>query len=89
MHQDSLSNVHFDFEHVPDTVRDEIQEALACLSVAAYNGFAALCRRSIQAISTDLGADATSRVQNQINQMAELSDLDEELKELASGRAGA
>jgi len=73
----------FDFEHVPMSVKKEIEEALDCLSVSAYNGFAAVCRRSVQAISTDLGAQASSRVKTQIDEMAELAGLDDEIKELA------
>lgn len=74
---------NFDFEHVPDDVRKEIEEALDCLSVSAYNGFAAVCRRSIQAISTKLGANATSRVKQQIENMIEISGLGDEWKEIA------
>ncbi len=73
----------FNFEHVPESVKKEIEEALDCLSVNAYNGFAAVCRRAIQAICTDLGADATSRVKSQINEMASLTGLDDDLKQLA------
>lgn len=73
----------FNFEHVPKSVKKEIEEALDCLSVNAYNGFAAVCRRSIQAICTDLGADATSKVKKQINEMVSLTGLDDNLKELA------
>jgi hypothetical protein len=84
----------FDFDSVPDPVRKEIEEALDCLSVNAYNGFAAVCRRSMQAISTNLGADATSRVQHQVENMLEIADLDDEWKEitkqiLLSGHDGA
>lgn len=84
----------FEFEHVPDSVTKEIKEALDCLSVSAYNGFAALCRRSIQAICTDLGAGATTQVKKQIEEMIELTKLDDEWKELAfqimlSGHNGA
>lgn len=73
----------FDFEYVPDPVKKEIEEALDCLSVNSFHGFAAVCRRGVQAISTDLGAKASSRVKKQIEEMAELAGLDEELKELA------
>ena len=84
----------FDFEHVPDSVREEIEEALDCLSVNAFNGFAAVCRRSIQVICTDLGADATTRVKNQIEDMMRITGLEDDWKELAfqimlSGHDGA
>ena len=64
----------FDFSHVPNEVKSEIEEALRCLSVRAFNGFAAGCRRAIQATCTNLGADSTSRVKKQIKEMVELPD---------------
>lgn len=84
----------FDFEHVPDLVKKEIMEGLACLSVGACNGFAAVCRRSIQAICTDLGAAATTKIKDQISEMIRLTGLDPEWQELAiqimlSGHDGA
>lgn len=73
----------FSFEFVPDAVKKEIEEALDCLSVAAFNGFAAVCRRATQAICTNLGAKARSKVENQIREMIELTRLGEDWKELA------
>jgi hypothetical protein len=74
----------FEFTHVPDTVKKEIEEGLNCLSLNAYNGFAALCRRTIQAACTALGAEGTTKVQAQIKEMAELTGLDEETKSIAT-----
>jgi hypothetical protein len=84
----------FEFGHVPEPVKKEIQEGLDCLSVSAYNGFAAMCRRTIQSACTSLGAQGTTKVQAQIKEMAELAGLDEETKTLAyeimlSGHDGA
>ena len=76
------ARVPFDFSHVPVVVREEIEEALDCLSVSAFSGFAALCRRSVQAICADLGADATTRVKKQFTEMIELAGLDDEWNEL-------
>lgn len=73
----------YDFEHVPELVRKEIMESLACLSIGAYNGFSAVCRRSIQAICTDLGTAATSKVKDQIKEMIRITGLDLEWEELA------
>jgi hypothetical protein len=50
------SREQFDLSHVPPAVATEINEALDCLSVHAYNGFASLCRRAVQAMCTNLGA---------------------------------
>lgn len=73
----------FDFAYVPESVKVEIEEALDCLSVGSLNGFAAVCRRAIQAACTDLGAEASTRVKRQIDEMAKLSGLDDEMKDLA------
>ena len=73
----------FELEHVPEPVAREIREALDCLRVRSYNGFAALVRRATQALCTDLGATASTKVQHQITEMAEMSGLDETDVELA------
>ncbi|MGA9365797.1 MAG: DUF4145 domain-containing protein [Bacteroidota bacterium] len=73
----------FDFEHVPKEVRKEIEEALDCLSVNAFNGFAAVCRRAVQALCVNLGTEATTRVEKQIEEMVEVTGLGTEWRELA------
>lgn len=73
----------FEFAHVPAEVEREIREALDCLSVNSYNGFAAMSRRAIQAICTNLGANASTKVKAQIEEMVTLTDLDNEWKKLA------
>jgi Domain of unknown function (DUF4145) len=73
----------FDFAHVPDSVKKEICEGLDCLSVNAYNAFAAMCRRAVQSICTSLGAEGSTKVQAQITEMAELIELDAEGKKVA------
>lgn len=72
----------FNFDFVPEEVRSEIEEALNCLSVNAYHGFAALCRRVVQAIATDLGAGATDKIKKQAGEMILMAGLDDEWKEL-------
>lgn len=71
------------FDYVPTLVRKEIEEALACLAVQAWNGFAAVCRRAVQAICTDLGAKATTKIKNQIGEMAKLAQLETDMTALA------
>ncbi len=73
----------FDYAHVPESVQKEIREALDCLSVNAYNGFASMCRRTVQSICTSLGVEGSTKVQAQIREMAELTGLDQETKDLA------
>lgn len=73
----------FDFSHVPGSVAKEINEALDCLSVSAYNGFAACCRRAVQSLCTALGADATTKVKQQIADMAAITELGADWQDLA------
>lgn len=73
----------FDFDHVPPKVKKEISEGLDCLSVGAYNGFAGLCRRTIQAICTIMGAESSTKVQAQIEEMANAAGLDDETERIA------
>jgi hypothetical protein len=84
----------FNFEHVPAQVTSEIEEGLDCLSVHAYHGFATQCRRAMQAICTNLGAEKSSKIEAQFNELMELTGLDKETQDLArqiilSGHDGA
>lgn len=84
----------FNFEHVPTQVSREIEEGLDCLSVHAYHGFATQCRRAMQAICTNLGAEKSSKIRDQLNELMELTGLEKETQELArqimlSGHDGA
>lgn len=76
-------SIEYDLKHVPEAVAREIGEALMCLSVKAYNGFAAMCRRTVQAVCEDIGAKGSSKVKKQIEEMAEMVGLEEEWKQLA------
>ena len=69
----------FDFNHVPDVVKREIDEALDCLSVNSYHGFAAMCRRAVQAIAGDLGAAQSSKVESQMMEGLKMAGLDNEV----------
>lgn len=68
----------FEFAHVPEIVRNDIEEALNCLSVRSFNGFAAMCRRTIQATCQYLGVGGSTKVEKQINELNELAELDPE-----------
>lgn len=77
------SSEPFDYSHVPDSVKACIGEALDCLSVSSYHGFAALCRRTLQVVAEDRGAKSTSKVKKQVEEMSELLELDDETKAIA------
>jgi hypothetical protein len=67
----------FDLEHVPAPVAREVREALDCLSVRAHHGFGAMARRAVRAIVDDLGGEGEARVRRHLDEIIELSDLDE------------
>jgi len=69
------SLIPFDFSHVPEAVRNDVQEALDCLSVNAYNGFAAMCRRTVQTICEDMGTEGSTKVQSQIEELKDIAGL--------------
>lgn len=72
----------FEFDHVPDPVSKEINEALECISVEAYHGFTALIKRAVRAIAEDLGTDGAAKVKKQVDEILKLSELDEDWEEI-------
>ncbi len=68
----------FEFEFLPEPVRSNFKEALACYSIKAHNAFSSMCRRTIQSAATELGIKGNDKVQKQIQEMKEMSDIDEE-----------
>lgn len=65
-----------------EEVKSALNEALDCYSVSAWNGFAAVCRRVVQAICTDKGVKGQSKVERQIQSFIEMYDIDEEGQEI-------
>jgi hypothetical protein len=72
----------FEFEFLPEQVEVNFKEALLCYSVTAYNGFAAMCRRCIQATATELGAKGRDKVTKQLDEMKEIAQIDDETQEI-------
>lgn len=68
----------FDFKYLPGEVSDDFREALACYSTGAFNGFAAMCRRTVQTVSVELGAHGTDKVLNQLRDLKEMAQIDDE-----------
>lgn len=84
----------FDFEYLPPPVSKDFQEALSCYSIGSYNAFAAMSRRTVQSVSTDLGAKGSDKVLNQLQDLKEMAQIDdatfEVLKQIIiSGHDGA
>jgi len=89
---ETLGVIPFEFEHVPTDVASEVREALACFQVGAFNGFAAVCRRAIQAACGS--EQRTTRLDDQVKQLFREHALDDETQELVrqvvlSGHDGA
>lgn len=68
----------FEFEYLDGDVRDDFQEALKCFSYKCFNAFAAMCRRTIQSLAAQLGAEGKDRVAKQIAELKGLLNIDEE-----------
>lgn len=67
----------FEFKYLPDEVQQDFQEALTCYSSLAYNGFAAMCRRTIQSVCADLGAEGSDKMLNQLKDLKEMAQIDD------------
>lgn len=61
----SLSLPEADLTYVPGTVKKDFNEARTCYGATCYNAFASMCRRTIQSIFTDKGAEGKSKVEKQ------------------------
>lgn len=68
----------FEFKYLPVPVADDFKEALTCYSNACFNAFAAMCRRCIQSVSTELGAPGKDRVHAQLKEIRDTAALDDE-----------
>ena len=68
----------FEFKYLPEDVSADFQEALTCYSNGAYNGFAAMCRRTVQSASVELGAQGSDKILSQIRDLKEMAQIDED-----------
>lgn len=74
----SGSQETFDYEYLPNEVADNFREALSCYSISRFNAFAAMCRRTIQSMSADLGADGKDKVLQQLKDLKDMAHVDDE-----------
>jgi hypothetical protein len=65
----------FSFTYLPPEVESLFKEALACFSAGAFNAFASMCRRSAQAVFTDLGEGGKLRLFDELNTTRDLAGL--------------
>ena len=63
-------------------VKQDIEETLDCYSVEAWNGFASMCRRTIQSICDDHDVKGKDKVKKQVKTFTENYNFDDDMKEL-------
>lgn len=73
-----LARESFEFQYLKGDVEQDFREALICYSSQAFNGFAAMCRRTVQSICTDGGVEGTHKVEKQLKELKELAQIDDE-----------
>jgi hypothetical protein len=69
----------FSFTYIPEDIELLFREALICYSQGAFNAFASMCRRVMQAMFTDLGEAGKLRVFDELNAVRELANLDTDI----------
>ena len=72
----------FPLEYLPSPVKEDFDEALECYSNLCYNAFAAMCRRTFQSISSNLGAKGKDRVEKQLNDLKDMEAIKEDEYEI-------
>ncbi|MFI4885266.1 MAG: hypothetical protein ACHQIF_06835 [Steroidobacterales bacterium] len=65
----------FSFTYLPEEVELLFREALTCFSSGAFNAFASMCRRTVQAVFADLGEAGKLRLFSELNEVRELAAL--------------
>jgi hypothetical protein len=69
----------FSFTYIPEDIELLFREALTCYSQGAFNAFASMCRRAMQAMFADLGETGKLRVFDELNAVRELANLDTDI----------
>jgi hypothetical protein len=77
-----LPQEEYEFKYLPQTVSDDLKEALTCYSNSCFNAFASMCRRTIQSSSTQLGAEGKDKVLRQIEDLKAMAQIDDETFEV-------
>jgi hypothetical protein len=66
----------FSFTYLPEEVETMFREALLCYSHGAFNGFATLCRRTMQAVFASGGEAGRLRVYDELNEVRDMAQVD-------------
>ncbi len=68
----------FEMQYLEGAVLEDFREALTCYANSCWNAFASMCRRCIQSISESFGANGTTKVQAQIEELNSMGVTDSE-----------
>jgi hypothetical protein len=66
----------FSYTYLPETIETLFREALNCYSAGAFNAFASMCRRTLQAAFAESGEAGRMRVFDLLNDVRTMVDLD-------------
>jgi hypothetical protein len=66
----------FSFTYLTEEVETMFREALLCYSHGAFNGFATLCRRTMQAVFADGGEAGRLRIFDELNEVRDMAQVD-------------
>jgi len=68
----------FEFNYLTGEVKADFAEALDCYANGSLNAFAAMCRRTVQSMCSDLGAKGKDRVLSQLQDLKATAEIDDE-----------
>jgi hypothetical protein len=66
----------FTFTYLPETIETLFREALLCYSHGAFNGFATMCRRTMQAVFAHSGESGRLRVFDELSEVRDMAQVD-------------
>jgi hypothetical protein len=66
----------FSFTYLPEDVETMFREALLCYSHGVFNGFATMCRRTMQAVFANAGEAGRMRVFDELNEVRDMAQVD-------------
>jgi len=80
----------FNLTHLPEEAETLFREALACFSSGCYIAFAALCRRTAQAVFDDLGENGKLALYDQLGEVRRMAEIEDRtfaaVKQVVFGR---
>jgi hypothetical protein len=68
----------FTFTYLPEEVELLFKEALTCFTAGAFNAFSSMCRRTAQAVFSELGESGKLRLFDELNDVRRMVDISPE-----------